>query len=312
MKNNLIELRKKRDFGDIINATFTFVKEHLVHFLSMNVMIVLPFALLAIILISVFPVNDLFVARNLEKNIGQNIISILLYAIASFSLLIFLVSAVFQYIALYMKKGTNFSIADLWRSILEKFWVMAQTYFFLTLGVILAYVVMALVAGVIINFMGVLGGVLGGILIFLIVMASFYFFIILSFVFVVRNFEPEKTFLESVKRANYLVKDNWWACFGLSFVMAIIQHVLVMLLKIPFALFGMADITQINFTGLMSIAIVIEVITRMITSFLPTLALTFQYFSLVEIKDATGLNEQVEKFGTVANSDENEDEKEDY
>jgi hypothetical protein len=94
--------------------------------------------------------------------------------------------------------------------------------------------------------------------------------------------------------------------------MTIIQYIMVMLLKIPFAVLGMADVTQVNFTGVLSVALIVETVTNMITAFLPTLATVFQYFALVEMKDATGLTEKVEKFGTTANSDENEDEKEDY
>ncbi len=312
MKNNKIELRKKRDFGDVINVTFAFVKEHLVHFLSMYALISFPAALVAVIFISIFPAGDLFIAGNFSKNIGQNIIYILIYAMAGFSLLVFLISAVYQYIALYMKKGTNFSITDLWRAVLSEFWVITQTYLFFALGVVVVYAALALLAGLIISFFGVVGGVLTGIMVFLSVIASMYFFVPLSYIFVIRSFEPEKTFWEAIKRANYLVKDNWWSCFGLSFVMGIIQYILVMVLKIPFAILGMADITQVNFNGVLSVALIIETITNMITSFLPTLAGVFQYFALVEMKDATGLTEKVEKFGTTANSDENEDEKEDY
>ena len=311
MENNKIQFRKKRDIGDIINVTFSFIKEHFVHFLSMQVLISLPFALIAIILISVIPTSDLFTVDNFSKNIGQNIISILVYAMAGFSLLVFLVSAVYQYTALYMKKGTYFSITELYTAILSNFWVMSQTYIFLTFVMIGVYIGIGLLAALFFT-MGGAGAFLGGIWVFVGVLASIYFFIPLSFVFVIRSFEPEKSFWASLKRAQYLVKDNWWACFGLSFITGIIQAVIIGVMKIPFAIFGMADITQVNFTGALSVAIIVELITRMITSFLPTLAATFQYFSLVEMKDATGLNEQVEKFGTVANNDENEDEKEDY
>ncbi len=312
MKNNKIELRRKRDFGDVINVTFAFVKEHFTHFLSMYILISLPAALVAVIFISIFPASDLFVASNFSKNIGRNIIYILIYAIAGFSLLVFLISAVYQYMALYMKKGTNFSITDLWKAVLGEFWRISQTYIFFMLGFVLVYAVMAFVVGLMMSFLGTVGGVLGGIILFLGILASIYFFVPLSYIFVVRSFEPEKTFMEAIKRANYLVKDNWWACFGLSFVMAIIQYIMVMVLKIPFAIFGMADVAQVNFSGVFSIALIVETVTNMITAFLPTLATIFQYFALVEMKDATGLTEKVEKFGTVANSDENEDEKEDY
>ncbi len=312
MKNNKIELRKKRDFGDVINVTFAFVKEHFTHFLSMYVLISLPAALVAVIFISLFPASDLFVAGNFSKNIGQNIIYILIYVMAGFSLLVFLISAVYQYVALYMKKGTNFSIIDLWKAVLSEFWRISQTYIFFMVGVVLVYLVMAFVAGFVMSFLGVVGSILGGIILFLGILASIYFFIPLSYIFVIRSFEPEKTFWQAIKRANYLVKDNWWACFGLSFVMGIIQYILVMLLKIPFAIFGMANVAQVNFTGVLSVALIVEMVTNMITAFLPTLATVFQYFALVEMKDATGLTEKVEKFGTISNSDENEDEKEDY
>ncbi len=312
MKNNKIELRKKRDFGDVINVTFAFVKEHFTHFLSMYILISLPAALVAVIFISIFPASDLFVVSNFSKNIGRNIIYILIYAIAGFSLLVFLISAVYQYVALYMKKGTNFSITDLWRAVLGEFWVITQTYIYFSLGIVVLYAAMAFLAGLVISFFGVVGGILGGIILFLGILVSIYFFIPLSYIFVIRSFEPEKTFWEAIKRANYLVKDNWWACFGLSFVMGIIQYILVTVLKIPFAIFGMADVTQVCFTGVLSVALIVEMVTNMITAFLPTLATVFQYFALVEMKDATGLTEKVEKFGTIANSDENEDEKEDY
>ena len=312
MKDNQIEFRKKRDFGEVINATFTFITAHLIHFLSMQVLISLPFALIAIIIIKIFPVENLFFVGVFTQNIGQNILYILIYAVAGFSLLVFLVSAVYQYIALYMKKGTTFSITDLWQAILGEFWTMAKTYLFFFLGIIAVYLAIAVVAALVISVLGGFGGFLGGVLIFCGVIASIYYAMPLSFVFVIRSFEPEKTFFQAIKRANYLVKDNWWACFGLSFVMSIIQYILMAVLKIPFAVFGLADITQVNFTAVASVAVLIELVMRVITSFLPTLAGIFQYFSLVEMKDATGLTEKVEKFGTLANNDENEDEKEDF
>ena len=310
MGNNKIEFRKKRDFGDVINATFTFLKAHLGHFFRMQLFISLPFALIAVIFISIFPARDLFVVSDFSKNTGQNIFHIIVYAIAGLTVPIFLVSGIYQYVDLYIKKGTNFLVTDLWKAILGKFWSMTKMYFLFSITFTLLLIVIGLFVALIISNSGI-NFVLIGLWYLFSGAVSLYFLVPLSFIFIIRSFEPEKTFWQIIKRSVYLVKGNWWSCFGTIIIMIFIQYILILIIQIPFTIFGMA-ITQANFMGVLSMSGIVRTITIIVTLFLPILATIFQYFSLVEMKDAIGLNEQVEKFGTVANNDENEDEKEDY
>lgn len=319
MKGEIIEFRKKREFGDVLNITFQFLKMNFVHFFKMNMVIIIPFVLINLVIVKMMPFDEISRMAVVTSS-GQkisNITALVAWIFLGFFVFILaIVSSMYQYVVLYRKhKGTNFGIAELWKGIIGGIWTMIKGYIGFAIVTIFSWFIVVLLSALIFTFFGMMGN-FGGFLIgiFMIALASAftYYSFTLSHIFVIRVFEPNTGFFSAIKRAFYLVKGKWWSCYGVSFLMGIIAFTVTSVVMLGVNLLFMLLGTFIPNGVIMLVSTVIQIFVLMLAFFLPVLASTFQYFALVEMKDATGLTEQVEKFGTISNNDENEDEKEDY
>jgi hypothetical protein len=105
-----------------------------------------------------------------------------------------------------------------------------------------------------------------------------------------------------------IIKDNWWAIFGVIFVMWVIVSVLGLFvnLALQFIETGSQFIISVKhfqlpllifFSALKNILMFVYV--------LPAIAVSLCYFSLSEEKDGTGLLERMERFGKTSSDNLN-------
>ena len=272
MNQSKIEFRKVRDFGGLLNATFDYIKSNFKILFKSNLLISAPAILLAGVFMGLYQ-SSMF---NFADYPDLQQIGIPFLLSMFFMLLSYLIITVVTYSHLMVYKQSetgSFDIDDVWQ--------MAKHNFFMILLSGIGYTIIA-----------------GFGFLFLII-PGVYLSIALSLIFIVR-LEEGLGFFEAIGRCIRLIKYNWWFTFGLIIVVGFIQGFLGGILYMPnyivmiFAVFTGADGES---GGLTKILYIISSIITSLSALLyviSTLAIAFQYYNLVERKEAPGLLQQIE------------------
>jgi hypothetical protein len=285
MQANKIIFQQARDFSEKLNDTFSFLRQNFRN-LSLSVLFTAgPFTL----------IGGFFLGLYQSKTIGsigsggsnpfaqfQNILGMEYFfgVLFSFISLIIVAIVVTEYIRLYNEDKTeNYQ----WQDILPKLKSDFLSIFLLGLG----YSVIVALSSL------------------LFIIPGIYMAIALSLLIYVKIYE-EKSFFQAVSRCLDLIKGNWWATFGLLIVLSIVQGLLSFVFQIPMLISTVLLTLQgINkeVSGDTNIFLVVSTIISTIGSqLLYVVSLTglcFQYFNLVEEKDASGLLSRIDSIGTT-------------
>jgi hypothetical protein len=285
--NSKIELAKPRDFGEIINDTFTFGRQNFKPLLK-YFFIFCGFFLLATAATDI--VNQLNVVKSLNNfdpnsfdNQSRNPFSVFTpyYFLNLFFLLLEYLSitiTVLCFMALYRQK--NNQVPDT-----EEMWGYFKFYFFRIIG-----------SSIVITILLILGFVFC-------IIPGIYLYPVMALVFpiiIVENASFGYAFNQSFK----LIKDNWWATFGVLLVVAIILSVASGILVLPSALFTVGSFffhvtrgTSVSITALVITTILKEI--SHVFQILMVVAIGLCYFNLTESKEGTGLMERINQFGAA-------------
>jgi hypothetical protein len=273
MNQNKIELRKVRDFGQLLSATFEFIRQNFKLLFKSNLLIAAPFILLAGVFMGLYQ-SSLFNLSN-YPDIEQFAIPFLLSII--FMLFSYLVITIVTYSFIILYKSSeedSFDINDIWQITKSNFGML----FFTGIGY-----------AVIIGF---------GFL--LLIIPGIYLSVALSIIYIVR-LEEGISFFSAIDRCIKIVSGNWWFTFGLIIVIGFIQGFLGFIFYVPnyivtfFLAFAGIDAT----TG--EAGKVLFIISSIIASLgtllytISIIAIAFQYYNLVERKEAPGLMHQIEE-----------------
>lgn len=273
MNQTKIEFRKVRDFGALLGVTFDYIKQNIKLLFKSNLLIGSPFILLAGVFMGIYQ-SSIFNFR-VQPEIEQFAIPFLFSMF--FMMLSYLVIVIVTYSHLILYKNSeagNFDIDDVWQNVKRNFWMILFTG----------------IGYSILSFIG---------FVFLIV-PGIYLSIALSIIFIVR-LEERLNFFEAVSRCIKIVSENWWFTFGIIIVVGMIQGFLGFILYVPnyivtiFLAFAGVD----SNTG--DLGRVLYIISSIIATFgvllysISTIAIAFQYYNLVERKEAPGLVQQIEE-----------------
>ena len=273
MNQTKIEFRKVRDFGALLGVTFDYIKQNIKLLFKSNLLIGSPFILLAGVFMGIYQ-SSIFNFR-VQPEIEQFAIPFLFSMF--FMMLSYLVIIIVTYSHLILYKNSeagNFGIDDVWQNVKRNFWMILFTG----------------IGYSILSFIG---------FVFLIV-PGIYLSIALSIIFIVR-LEERLNFFEAVSRCIKIVSGNWWFTFGIIIVVGMIQGFLGFILYVPnyivtiFLAFAGVD----SNTG--DLGRVLYIISSIIATFgvllysISTIAIAFQYYNLVERKEAPGLVQQIEE-----------------
>ncbi len=282
-----IELAKARDFGEIINDTFIFTRQNFKPLLK-YFFIFCGFFLVATAATSILTqINMVRTINNFNPNSFDNgtrpspfyFMTPTYFLSLFFTLLeyIAITVTILCYMTLYKQKQNQ-------APELDEMWGYIKYYFLKIFGSAIVLTILIIVA-----------------LMFCLI-PGIYLYPIMALVFpimVVENTSFNYAFGHSFK----LIKDNWWATFGVLVVVAIVLYVATMILVVPASLLSAGSLF-LHFTrgSAMSVTAVI------ITTILAKTATVFQilmivasclcYFSLTESKEGTGLIERINQFGT--------------
>ena len=280
-----IELRKYRDFGQIINDSFAFLKEN-AKGLLVSVLVICGFFMVLGTITSVFTIMNKGYAASfssddyeLHSRAVTYIVSVILYffVLMLSHLCIFLVTNC--YISVYIQKNnTPPTLAEVWGYFRYYFWRVLG-------GSILIFVLSCI---------GYLLCLIPGIYLMPI-------FSLIIPIIVIENASVRYSFNKSFR----IIKSNWWMVFGVLFIMWIIVAVAGFFIN-----FGVTFIEETSrmFTlkgAMLPVLIIFSALKHllMVTYILPAIAVSLCYFSLSEQKDGTGLLERIQKLGTTTNDD---------
>ena len=273
MNQTKIEFRKVRDFGALLGVTFDYIRQNFRLLFKSNLLIGAPFILLAGVFMGLYQ-SSLFNFR-VQPEIEQFGIPFLFSMF--FMMLSYLVITIVTYSHLILYKTSepgNFDIDDVWQMVKRNFWMILFT------GI--GYSILAFIGFIFLIIPGV------------------YLSIALSIIFIVR-LEERLDFFDAVSRCIKIVSGNWWFTFGIIIVVGMIQGFLGFVLYVP----NYIVTIFLAFAGLNSsngdLGRVLYIISSIIASLgvllysISTIAIAFQYYNLVERREAPGLVQRIEE-----------------
>jgi hypothetical protein len=308
-----IDFHQTRDFSKKMNATFEFIRQNFKSLGKAILVIAGPPVLIASMIIGSF-IGEFFhlsqSAATDPEAFTNYFMSVSLWLQIVLMLVFFIVSSVMaiatinNYIILYGEKQSNqIEVSEIWERVRSSFWMYFGTMFFFSLLAIAVYIVMVIPV--------VLLAAISPMLIFLGIVflfcAVFYLAISVSLTFIVRAYE-NKGFFEAISRSFKLVQGKWWSTFGLIMVLYFVMMTISYVFIIPWYAVTIvntlhntsAETFQQPSTGWEMMTIVfftLYYLAQMVLTALPNVGIAFQYFNLVELKEAKGLMNQIDTFG---------------
>ncbi len=283
-----INFKQERDFGELFNVSFEFIKQE-----SRNLWkAVLYFILPVLIIVSIFQVllgmeqqkvmqsfgaYDPYAMQDPFSYLGSVfwylVIAMILYAVTYTVIKCTLLG----YVKLYVEKGKDeFGLNELWKEI--------RTYFFPVL-------VTSVFVGILIS--------IGTVFCFI---PGIYLGVSLSLIYMALIFE-DKGFGNALSRSFELTHHKWWLTLGLLAVSYIMIYLISLILSLPAIITGikpiltnlkdMEDPSSFTFP---TAYFIMTSITNLITYILlaiPSLIMAFHYYSLIESKDKPSLEEKI-------------------
>ena len=309
-----IEYHHMRDFSRKMNTTFEFIRQNFKSLGKSILLIAGPPVLVASLIIATFIDEFMGLTRAAATNSGDAeffetyFMSVTFWLQIVLMLLLFLVSSIMSiatinnYIILYEERQTNeISVSDVWQRVRETFWMYFKTTLIFFLLAILVYIVLIIPVA--------LMAAISPALIFLGMMVMFcgliYLIVSVSMTYIIRAYE-KKDFFDSIFRSFKLVRDKWWSTFGIIMVLYLVMMTISYIFMIPWyiATFTAAlhststeMIEQPMMTWTTVIFFTLYYLAQMVLGALPNVGIAFQYFNLVEMKEAKGLLGKIDTLG---------------
>ena len=303
-----IELHKQRNFSEKISASLDFIRLNAKPLFKACLVIAGP-VLLVGALITGDSYQSMITAMSLIQqdevagldSMSRMGVSIIIGSLVTMLGGLLVVAVVYQYMRLFEKKQSNdITVGEVWQKVKQNFGSLLATA--------LLYVVLLMVIGFAIALTLGLFGSASPVLtvILLLPAAGFLTYVAINFslVLVIESFESRDA-LSAFSRSASLIKGNWWSTFALILVTSIIASMVTYMISIITTIVMMAGMLHEGELAEPTLFMkIITYITVAITSIigylvqvLPLLAMSFQYFNLVELKEARGLMNKIESFG---------------
>lgn len=273
-----VEFKKRRDFGQVINDTFTFIRQNIkplikTYFTFCGLFVLASMATLLLQQFKMVNVINTVGGMRHTRGIGLYGIEYFLSLIFSFASYSSMTVAVLSYIAIYVQKGNQ-------TPTLDEVWGFFKYYFFRVFGS--SFLLMLLL---IIGFMFCL-------------VPGFYLFPFIAMMFPIMVIE-NSSLSYSFSRSFSLIKENFWVTFGTLIIVWIIVYACTTLIVLPTSLFNMlAMFSSKNPQMSLTLTLITTVLQSLCQVFtiVPIITISLMYFNLVEEKESVGLMERISNF----------------
>jgi len=321
-----IEYHLTRDFSRKMNATFEFIRQNFKSLAKSILAIAGPPVLVASMMIGSFMGDFLNLSRSAAADPGNaemfaNYFMSVTFWIEMLLMTVFFVvgsvmtiATINNYIILYGEKKTNdITVAEVWERVRSSFWMYFGTMFFFFLMGIGVYIVLIIPVALLAAISPALI-ILGIMLLFCGVV---YLIVSVSLTFIVRAYE-RKGFFEAIGRSFWLVREKWWSTFGLVMVLYFIMLVVSYIFIIPWYIVTTVSALHSTSTDslqesmpmwnlLTTVFFTLYYASQMVLASLPNVGIAFQYFNLVEMKEAKGLLNKIDTIGLAPPPGESEE-----
>ena len=309
-----IEFQHARDFSMKMNATFEFIRQNFKSLGRCILYIAGPPALIGGMIMANFMGDymkmvmgsvggnpDIFMNYLSSGSFWLQVSMGLLFGLLSF---VSTIATIYNYLILYEQKRSNqIEVSEVWTRVRDTFWMYFGTAIFYGILFLFVYVIL-LIPMVILSaispfliFFGVLGVIIG----------LLYLLFGSSLVFMIRAYE-KKGFFESIMRSFYLVRGKWWSTFGLVLLLILIVTAVSYAFMIPYYMVTLTSalhkVSPDSFSEPSSGSVIISTsffalyyLGQVFLYALPNVGIAFQYFNLVELKEAKGLMNEIETLG---------------
>jgi hypothetical protein len=283
MTSEKMKLYEQRDFGEKINATFTFLRAHFLPLGKSLLYIAGPAVLLVGIFSALSATNLFFNSGDVsEEEILTSVGGSGLAGLMSLLSVPLVIGVVYGYFVLYFEEDQPIEVSDVWQKVKKTYPNFLLSAIVTTLLITIGFV-------------------------FLII-PGFILLAALSFIFILQAKE-RISFGEAFSRCFTLISGNYLSTLGLLLVMLILQSIVTSVFNLPLIIFTGAgaflsssgDFDMENSSALLqALFIIFQVISTLGSQFMYAItlvAIAFQYGNLVEKKESAGLMEEVEKIG---------------
>jgi hypothetical protein len=316
MQHQLINFKRERRFGEKLNATFAFLSQHLKPLVKNILFVAGPFALVAGICFGLYQTYVMGAIGQYDSPksagyflmIGLLMIGMMVTMLIAATLVIAIVQRMMRE---YVFRGSaKLSPAYLWSNIWDEFFSVLGSSFGISIlmGIVFAIIIIPLVLMI----QALNAPLIALVMVALLFFATLMIGSLLLLVFPIRNFE-RKNFFVALSRAVELNADKWFSTAALVLVVYIIQTVMMFSTAIPNYIIMMVRmlhaqsvdslVVESGGIGLYEIVSALSGALYMLgmcfSSTLLFIAITFQYFSLRENKEASGLLERMQAFGVA-------------
>lgn len=298
MTQNKIEFMRYRDFGQILNSTFEFIRQNFLPLLKSLIFIIGPFLLITGILLGFYQKSVLTIFN--ITSFSQTGIIALLLIILIFLVTQMMLTTVYSFILIYLSKTefTPISIEEIWDSVKQNFYKVlglnAVIFFLFLIYLTVFLLIIVAVSG------GTSGSGLGIFLFFILFILLVFIMVKMCLAYMIMLYERIGIWA-SIQRSFYLTKNKWWFSFGLIFVLSLIQSLMGFIFQIPqYIIMVTTMFNSLDGSGVSGVTEILIMLTSIIAAFqyllfsLIIIALAFLYFSLVEQKEGKGLIERIE------------------
>lgn len=294
MVDSQFVFNRRRDFGDVVGDGFQFIIKNFKSLFTGFLMYVGPFVLLSVF--TQGSIMNMFAFDPMSTDIMpfQLTGNLLLYMLAILAASIMLISFTYGVVQKYQATPDERISDNLWPYVQQNI----GKVFIAILGIGVAYALVMVVFFGLGSFLGI-----GGFLLVL-----FIFIPIMIWLWVPLSLAPyiyvseEVDLVEAVRRAFYLVKENWWSTFAILLVIAIIAVVASSIFSMPAYVISMSqalgsggDLSQMNYGAGFYILSALGSLGSMFGGIYQLLGTILQYHNLSEMKDGTGLMERIDE-----------------
>jgi hypothetical protein len=314
-----IEFQHTRDFSRKLNATFEFIRQNFKPLAKSLLYLAGPSVLVASVMAGLFMGEFFNISLTMQgdpERFAQNFTSPAFWLQMLLMMIFFVISYVVSlatinsYVVLYDEKKSNqIEVSEVWSRVQKMFWPYLGTSIILFGVFIVLYIMLLIPIALVSQISGVLlfFGILFviGLIIFLAVSSSLIYFI--------QSYE-KKGFADAIVRSYRLVNNGkWWSTFGLVAVLTVIVIVISYIFMIPYYAVTLAslfhDVSEKTvaepsqgYVALTLVFFTLYYMIQMLLYALPNVGIAFQYFNLVELREAKGLMEKINSMGQESNS----------
>jgi hypothetical protein len=275
----LVDFKQDREFGDVLNATFVFLKQNFKPLGKVLLIYASPFIIMTAIVYAFFNVsmysNILGSGMNIFNMMGRVSGYAFLYIVLALTSYTIFNGLLYSYVKLYNERGFgNFEPIDVWKLTLKNFFAILGSQIIFGIIVTVGFI--------------------------LLIIPGIYLAVSLSLLLVALIIEG-KGFGEAFSRSILLTHKRWWWTFLLLLVIYIIILVINYIFSIPMIIlqstimFHGGD-TQ-SFKMLYAFFVAFTQVISYISYMIPMIALAFHYYSIVESIERPSLHDEIENIG---------------